>query len=166
MGLRGLDVLDETIATITKECKGLESLDISQCSKLTEAAATSIAQNCEKLKVLKAAYCAAVINDPSLKKIAESCKLIRTLDISYCKAVTDESLEAFAKNKTSFVGLFINGLENVSTLGVVALLRYSYTTLECLEMALLDPVSEPVYHLHRRLSSTRASARIFANARN
>lgn len=133
-------MLDETIATLTKECKGLQSLDISQCCKLTEASAISIAQNCDKLKVLKAAYCAAAINDAGLKKIAAACKGINTLDISYCKAVTDEGLEAFAQNKTSFIGLFINGLENVTTIGVVAMIRYSYSTLECLEMALLDPV--------------------------
>ena len=131
---------DDTIATLTKECRLLLHIDISQCTKLTEVAGHQIAQNCDKLKSLKAAYCQTVINDTTLKKIAANCKNINTLDISYCKGITDEALDVFSRAKRSFVMLLINGLENITSLGFVGLIRNSYSTLEHLEMSLLDSV--------------------------
>lgn len=107
---------------------------------MTEASGQSILQNCDRLKSLKAAYCQAVITDAVLKKLPAACKGLNVLDISYCKSITDEGLEPFTTAKTSFVALLINGLENITALNTVGLIRNSYTTLETLEMSLLDPV--------------------------
>lgn len=143
MGLRGLNVTDETVESVIGQCKQLESLDISQCLRLTEATGKKIA-DCAALRTLKAAYCVAVITDGTLKNIGISCKLLSFLDISYCKLVTDEGLEEFSHSKRSYSGLLLNGLENLTTIGLVAVLRNSYDTLEHLEVSLLDPVLFPL----------------------
>ena len=49
-------------------------------------------------------------------------------------------MDAFAKAKTAFSMLLLNGLESITALGVVGVIRNSYATLEHLEMSLLDPV--------------------------
>lgn len=140
MGLRGLDVTDSTIESITSECKVLQSLDISHCKKLTEAAGKLISKNCENLLVLKAAHAPNVISDATTNLIANGCKALNHLDISYCRSVTDEGLEGFAKNKHSFKSLLINALSNLSAMGVIGLVRNSSRTLECMEMSFMSPV--------------------------
>jgi hypothetical protein len=138
-------VEDGSIETLAKNCKGLASLDISLCKKLTEASAVAITQSCDKLQCFKAAYCQTVVTDTMLIKLAKLCKELKVLDISYCKAVTDEGLEAFHQAQTHFVAFFLNGLENISTISITNMLRHSYPVLEHLELSLLDPVLAAAY---------------------
>lgn len=140
MGLRGLDVTDDTISSIAKQCKGLERLDISLCTKLTEVSGISIGKNCTNLISLKAGHCKEVITDNVLRLIGTTCKSLSGLDISYCNKVTEEGLEGFLPNKQSFSMLVLNALENITGLVVIGILRNSLTTLEQLELAFLDPV--------------------------
>lgn len=118
----------------------METLDISMCRNLTEKTGTFIAENCPNLKTLKAAYCLLIINDSTLKSITSNCKQLSSLDISYCKDLTDEGLDALAQSKQSYQELLINGLGNISSIGVIGILRNSYDTLKILEMALMDCV--------------------------
>jgi hypothetical protein len=119
----------------------LERLDISLCSKLTEASGISIGKNCVNLVGLRAGHCKEVITDNVLRLIGETCKSLAELDLSYCRNITEEGLESFLPNKRSFSILILNALENIAGLVVIGILRNSVTTLEHLELAFLDPVT-------------------------
>lgn len=120
----------------------MESVDITLCSKLTEASIDFISQNCAKLKSLKAAYCSSAITDESLTKLAKGCPNLSMIDISYCKTITDEGVEGFLQSKFKFSKILINGLESLTSLGVISLLKHSFQVLVHLEMGILDPVIE------------------------
>jgi len=83
--------------------------------------------------------------------ISNGCRQLDYLDISYCKEITDEGLEGFAKNKHSFKGLVINGLVQLSGIGVIGLIRNSSKTLECIEMGFMNTVSCLVNFCRRSL---------------
>lgn len=55
--------------------------------------------------------------------------------------MTEEGLEAFLPRKQSFSILILTALENITSLGVIGILRNSVDTLTQLELALLDPVT-------------------------
>jgi len=133
-------VTDSTIDKLVKECKSMESLDLSQCVMLTEAAIFSISQNCSKLKTFKIAYCVKAMTDDSLAKFCKGCPIVSVIDISYCKAITDIGMEGFLQNKLKFTRIQMNGLEELTSLGVNAVLKNSSSCLQYLEMGLLDPV--------------------------
>ena len=139
--MRGLDVTDETINSIVKQCKGLERLDISLCSKLTEASGISIGENCVKLVSLKAGHCKKAITDNVLRLIGRTCKALSELDISYCKSITEEGLESFLPSKHSFSILILNALEKIEAFVLIEIIKNSTTKLEHLELAFLDPVT-------------------------
>jgi len=115
-------------------------LDISQCNKLTETAGKFIAYNCKNIRTLKAAHCVNVITDSVLIQIGASCKFLNFIDISYCKTLTDTGLISLTQQKQSFIGLVMNGLDNVTSKGLIELLKDSYKTLDRLELGLVDPV--------------------------
>ena len=119
-------------------------MDISFCKKLTENAGMMVGSNCPNIKVLKVAYCSDMVTDVVLKTIGNGCKFLIEFDFSYCKAVTDEGLESLSQSKQSFTSLLVNGLDNISGIGVAGLLRNSSSTLQCLEISLLDPVIFPI----------------------
>lgn len=123
-----------------KECKSLEALDISLCTKLTEASGISIGENCPNLKSFKAGRCPEVVTDNVLLKISNNCLNLHILDISYCRKVTDDGIEGFINNKQKFVVLALNAIENLACLAVIGILRNSATTLERLEMSFMDSV--------------------------
>jgi hypothetical protein len=115
-------------------------LDISQCTKLTETAGKFITDNCRNVRTLKAAHCTSVITDYVLTLIGASCKLLKLIDVSYCKSLTDAGLISLTQQKQHLIGLIMNGLDNITSKGVIELLQVSYKTLEQLEIGLADSV--------------------------
>jgi len=136
--LRGIEVSDDTVEKLCKSCNILEKIDISECHKLTEKSIASIVQYASKLKILKAAFCKLCINDKTLKYIS-SLDNLSVLDVSYCLNVTDEGLMNFNSSKSIFNELYLNGLDNISSVGATAIMSKSLKKLIVLEISSCNP---------------------------
>ena len=136
--MRGIEVSDDTVEKLCKSCNILEKIDISECHKLSEKSISAIVQYTTKLRILKAAFCKYCINDKTLKYIS-SLDNLSVLDISYCSNVTDEGLIHFNTSKSILNELYLNGLENISSIGVTSIMNKSLKKLIVLEIASCNP---------------------------
>lgn len=72
--------------------------------------------------------------------IAKLQKTLTFLDISYCKQVTDAGFAHFEGKNYPLVSLIMNGLPNISSLGITTILSTCTDTLVELEAALMDQI--------------------------
>ncbi|KAJ3024539.1 UNVERIFIED_CONTAM: hypothetical protein HDU68_008022 [Siphonaria sp. JEL0065] len=99
----------------------LQELILSDCSFLTDAAVTSIAQTCPNLQLLSLSFCCA-LTEECIEPLTKSCLDLRVLDLSFCgSAVTDTCLSTISQNSKMLERLSVRGCVLITNAGVSSL---------------------------------------------
>lgn len=111
---------DESILSLGKFCKNLETLFIGGCRNVSDESIKSLAYCCgSTLENLRMDWCLN-ISDSSLNCIFSVCKNLEALDIGCCEEVTDSAFLGFSKNKSQ-LNLKILKVSNCPKITVVGL---------------------------------------------
>ena len=88
----------------------MTSLNLSDCSFLTDAAILNITRTCPHLSVLALSFCCALTPD-AVDTIARHSTRLASLDLSYCgSAVTDGALAVIATGMDNLSRLSVRGI--------------------------------------------------------
>ena len=71
----------------------LTTLNLTYCSKITDAALEAVASGCKQLTKLNLAYCSN-ITDAAVVAVASGCKQLTTLNLHSCSNITDAAVQA------------------------------------------------------------------------
>ena len=124
---------------LTMSCQYLLRINISQCDKLSEESLFHITNNCDNIVELNLAYCKAAVTDESISQLFNLRKL-SVLDISYCENITDAGLQQAEGTRCRFLKLYINGLDYITDIGIIAILSGSVSVIKHFEMTMLNKV--------------------------
>lgn len=139
-------VSDGTLAGMT-ECKRIERLTLTNCSKLTDLSLQplvdgnrsllaldvtgldqltdktmmSVADNCLRLQGLNVTGCKK-LTDASIVAIARNCRHLKRLKFNNCAQLTDVSIMTVAANSTHLLEIDLYGLQNLESPSVTALI--------------------------------------------
>uniref|UniRef100_A0A5B7BC03 Putative F-box/LRR-repeat protein 4 n=1 Tax=Davidia involucrata TaxID=16924 RepID=A0A5B7BC03_DAVIN len=84
---------DESILSLAKFCKNLETLIIGGCRDISDESIKSLAASCNRsLKNLRMDWCLNV-SDSSLNCILSQCRNLEALDMGCCEEVTDAAFQ-------------------------------------------------------------------------
>ncbi|KAE8662199.1 putative Beta-1,3-N-Acetylglucosaminyltransferase family protein [Hibiscus syriacus] len=93
---------DESIFSLSKFCKNLETLIIGGCRSVSDESIKSLAAACKNsLKNLLLDWCLNISNS-SLRCILTQCKNLVALDIGCCEEVTDAAFESQGNEEIEF----------------------------------------------------------------
>jgi len=73
-----------------------------------------------------------------MRHITSLQKTLTFLDVSYAKKVTDEGCKHFEGKSMNMISIFVNGLSNISSVGLNMIVGSCVETLVELEAALMD----------------------------
>ncbi|KAF6150728.1 hypothetical protein GIB67_020811 [Kingdonia uniflora] len=139
--LRTLKLLDcykvgnESILTLSKSCKNLETLVIGGCRDISDGPLTLLVNSChESLKCLRMDWCLN-ISDSALSCIFSQCRNLEALDIGCCEEVTDSPFQVFGSGdfESSLKVLRVINCPKITLVGISMLLR-SCNKLEYLDL--------------------------------
>lgn len=111
----------------------LLSLDLTACSKVTDAALAFIGANCPNLTVLRLALCdQPSISDAGVASVAQGCPKLIQFDGRACSQLTNSSLVALVKNCPLLQRLCFAGVSHIDDagLGILANSRCAASLLE------------------------------------
>ena len=106
-----------SLLIISDECPNLTHLNISKIST-SNYNFVRMVKRCTKLKDLNMSYCSK-ITDASLTRLFQNCKDLENLDITFCHSVTGR---CFARANNNLKKLVIDQCENVSYFKIVFIL--------------------------------------------
>ncbi|XP_044020974.1 F-box/LRR-repeat protein 2-like [Aphidius gifuensis] len=108
------NLYDSTIIAIANNCKNLKSLDIQDCTSLTETALVALTnlENLHKLNVSNL----DITTDSFLIKL----KGLKELHCDECKEITDAGIIKFIKNNPDLKKISVGGIYNITTDMVIA----------------------------------------------
>ena len=89
-------ITDRSMIEIGRSCMRLQSLSISRCWEITDTSMIEISRNCIHLKSLDISGC--YITDTAMIEISRNCIHLKSLNISYCKNITDTGLIEISRN--------------------------------------------------------------------
>ncbi|MBA0772665.1 hypothetical protein Goshw_024368 [Gossypium schwendimanii] len=130
---------DESIFSVSKFCKNLETLIIGGCRDVSDESIKSLAAACKNsLKNLRMDWCLN-ISDSSLSCILTQCKNLEALDIGCCEEVTDAAFEDLRNGEIEFSlkVLKISNCPKITVSGINMLLN------QCNSLEYLDVRSCP-----------------------
>ena len=113
----------------------LHSLDLSDCSYLTDKGLTTAASSCPLLPVIRLRDCNS-ITDKGLKYLTKFCKSLKLVDLSGCFNITDTGIGYLNQNCCQLRALRISACRNIRGLGFLGFSR-SLVSLEA-ERCMLD----------------------------
>jgi F-box and leucine-rich repeat protein GRR1 len=112
---------DYGVAGLVNGCKKLQALDVTDLRSLTDVTLSTVAQNCSKLQGLNITNCSN-ITDESLSQVADKCRQLKRLKLNRVNKITDESVTAVARNCRSILEIDLAECESISSDSVTALL--------------------------------------------
>jgi hypothetical protein len=110
------------------------------CTGLCTSATSLLVRENNKLEELQLSGCINGVDNIVMGEIAQLTKTLSFLDISYCNLVTDEGLKHFADKTYPLISLVVNGLDNISSPALSAMIGSCTETLVELEAALMDQI--------------------------
>ena len=116
-----LDISDEAVAAISRNCSNLKCLDISLTSEfLTDASLVALSQNCQDLEKLNLSSCN--VSDAGVTSLAKNNSSMKDLDLSFCYRINDASVTAVGKIPTLRY-LNLSGIQMITDIAAVSLAR-------------------------------------------
>ncbi|XP_054824807.1 F-box protein At3g58530 isoform X5 [Prosopis cineraria] len=102
------DIDDTHLILLKTKCsdslKGLDSLNLNGCQKISDEGVEAITSCCPQLKSFSI-YWNVRLTDAGLRHLVKNCKGIIYLNISGCKNISDQSLEFVAENYSELESL-------------------------------------------------------------
>lgn len=134
---------DESILSLARYCKNLETIIIGGCRELSDESITQLASEChDSLKNLRMDWCLNV-TDASLECIFSLCRKLEVLDVGCCEEVTDAAFQGLGNNesKLSLKILRVSNCPKVTVDGIGKLLK-SCEALEYIDVRSCPHVTE------------------------
>ncbi|KAK9935771.1 hypothetical protein M0R45_022856 [Rubus argutus] len=130
---------DESIISLAKFCKNLETLIIGGCRDISDSSIKLLAFSCQtSLKNLRMDWCLN-ITDSSLSCILAQCRSLEALDIGCCEEVTDAAFQGLngAELELTLKVLKVSNCPKISVAGIGMVLE------KCQSLEYLDVRSCP-----------------------
>jgi hypothetical protein len=89
---------DVFMCSISSTCRGLQSLNLSPCTDVTDVGVSAVAQHCTLLCSLRISACPGLTN-AGLDAVAIYSTSLQRLELSHCKSVSDEGVAAIAQHR-------------------------------------------------------------------
>jgi EIN3-binding F-box protein len=89
---------DAFMCSISATCRGLQSLNLSPCTDVTDIGVSAVAQHCTLLCSLRISACPGLTNT-GLEAVAIYSTSLQRLELSHCKSVSDEGIAAIAQHR-------------------------------------------------------------------
>ncbi|KIV88369.1 hypothetical protein PV10_08060 [Exophiala mesophila] len=112
---------DLGVGCLVDGTKKLQALDVTDIEALTDITLREVARNCPKLQGLNITNCSN-ITDESLIEIAQHCRQLKRLKLNGVVRATDASITAVAKNCRAILEIDLAGCQSISSESVTALL--------------------------------------------
>lgn len=140
LGLRRLNIDNQSFLDLVYHTKKVEKLDISECQLIQSSGMIKFLENSGKsLKHLEASNCQDAITDQTLAHFTTmENESLNYLDISYSKLVTDEGLQHFEGKTYPLTCLNLTGLTGVTGKGLYYPIFACKETLLHFQGALMD----------------------------
>lgn len=138
---------DESIISLAKHCKNLETLIIGGCRELSDESIKQFASAChDSLKNLRMDWCLNV-SDASLDCIFSVCRKLEVLDVGCCEEVTDAAFQGLGNDfsKLSLKILRVSNCHKITVDGIRKLLN-SCEALEYIDVRSCPHVTEVRCH--------------------
>ncbi|XP_028777572.1 F-box protein At3g58530 [Neltuma alba] len=140
--------VDDTHLTILKtKCsdslKGLDSLNLNGCQKISDEGVEAVTSCCPQLKTFSI-YWNVRLTDAGLRHLVKNCKGIVHLNISGCKNISDQSLEFIADNYSELESLNLTRCVKLTDSGLKQLLQ-KCLSLQSLNLYALSSFTDKVY---------------------
>lgn len=113
----------------------LESLDVSNCKKLTDKGFTAVASGCHNLKMLCLDGC-KLVTDSLLQTLSQNCSKLEELGLASCSKITDLGLCHLSEGTRYIKALDVSKCTNVGDLGIGKIISSSGESL--VSVKLLD----------------------------
>ena len=110
-------------------CKGIERLTLTNCSKLTDFGVAGLVDGNKKLQALDVTDLEA-LTDRTLLVVAQNCAKLQGLNVTNCSNITDESLSQIAEHCRQLKRLKLNGVVKATDLSITAVARNCRSILE------------------------------------
>ncbi|KAL1986263.1 hypothetical protein VTN96DRAFT_6631 [Rasamsonia emersonii] len=121
-------VSDGTVLPFT-QCKRIERLTLTNCSKLTDKGVSDLVEGNRYLQALDVSELRS-LTDHTLFTVAKNCPRLQGLNITGCAKVTDESLIVVSENCRQLKRLKLNGVVQVTDKAVVSFAENCPSILE------------------------------------
>ena len=86
-----------TLAKIGQHCRGLTSLDITECYEIEDEGVRALAQGCNYLQSINIGGYSSQLTDASLAAIGESCRGLTSIDMSGNCNMTDGGISCLVQ---------------------------------------------------------------------
>lgn len=112
------DVSDGTVLPFT-QCKRVERLTLTNCSKLTDKGVSDLVEGTRHLQALDVSDLRS-LTDHTLYAVSRNCPRLQGLNITGCAKVTDESLLAVSQSCRQIKRLKLNGITSVTDRSILS----------------------------------------------
>ena len=119
--LKGCEITDAGIEHLSKGCRHLQSLDLTDCRQITNWGVEKLSQTCEVLEELNLEECFK-LTDNGIKCISTHCVKLGILSIAGCHDLTDNTLKYLEQNR-NLRTLDIRSCAKITLAGVSQLLK-------------------------------------------
>ncbi|KAI9090638.1 hypothetical protein K1719_028491 [Acacia pycnantha] len=141
------DIDDTHLILLKTQCsdslKGLDSLNLNGCQKISDEGVEAITSCCPLLKTFSI-YWNVRLTDAGLRHLVKNCKGIVHLNISGCKNITDQSLEFVADNYSELESLNLTRCVKLTDSGLSQILQ-KCLSLQSLNLYALSSFTDKVY---------------------
>ncbi|XP_054824789.1 F-box protein At3g58530 isoform X2 [Prosopis cineraria] len=141
------DIDDTHLILLKTKCsdslKGLDSLNLNGCQKISDEGVEAITSCCPQLKSFSI-YWNVRLTDAGLRHLVKNCKGIIYLNISGCKNISDQSLEFVAENYSELESLNLTRCIKLTDSGLKQLLE-KCLSLQSLNLYALSSFTDEVY---------------------
>lgn len=100
---------DESLQSVMRHCKNLDSLSVSENDHLTDVGINDAISKCPKLTKLDLGYCRN-LTDAGINDATTKCPNLTKLDLACCVNLTDIGVRSVASNCLHLMALNLNGV--------------------------------------------------------
>ena len=140
--LRNLDLSNYIVENIIVNCKGLQELDISNCTGLTSGLLEIISEKGKNLIDLNISNLNGGINDTELINIGYKLKNLKKINLSRNLNVTDKGIKGLLCHGIKLNSIDLSGCLTLTNAGLQTLFEYTADTLEDLYLNFLPKITD------------------------
>ena len=116
-------VIDTWFGSLENKFPNLLSLNLTDCSNITDLSVSEVARRCSKLHTLNLSSYGSYITDLSVSEVARRCSKLHTLDLEGCWKITDASVSEVARLCSKLHTLNLRWCESITDASVSEVAR-------------------------------------------
>ncbi|QIW94887.1 hypothetical protein AMS68_000405 [Peltaster fructicola] len=121
--------ISDGILYAMRDCKRIERLTLTSCSKLSDRGLVSLLNRNRSLLALDI-HAVDQVTDETMLTVAHWCMRLQGLNVSGCKKLTDASIQAVARNCRQLKRLKFNGCAQLTDASILTIAAHSSNLLE------------------------------------